>query len=95
MVSAELPDDLPAPSGALDQNLISDGGAVNGIVVWLRLELAEGHILEARPGLASRGFYAKPHFFAFPANHETQLQQVFSIQFKWDDKRLDVSLNES
>jgi len=94
MVSATLPDDLPAPSGVSDRNLISRGGPVNGVAVWLRLELAAGCVLEARPGRAPRGFYAKPRFFAFREMFETRPQQTCSVRFKWNDKRIDVTLIE-
>lgn len=94
MVSAVLPHDLPPPSGLLDRDLISSGGRINGVAVWLRLELAPGQILEARPGLAPRGFYARPRFFAFREALETLPGQPFSIRLKWDDKWLDVSLTE-
>jgi len=93
MVGAVLPNDLPAPSGTSDRNLISSGGAVNGVALWLRMELAAGHVLEARPGLAPRGFYARPNFFAFRETLETQPQQVCSVRLRWDDKRIDVGLS--
>jgi type II protein arginine methyltransferase len=94
LVSAALPHDLPAPSGVTDRILVSDGGPVNGVAVWLRLKLAPGHVLEARPGHAPRGFYARPSFFAFREMLNTQPGQRCSIRFHWDDKRIAVSLNE-
>lgn len=80
------------PLQAASRILISSGGRINGVAVWLRVELAPGQILEARPGLAPRGFYARPRFFAFRETLETRPGERCSIRFKWDDKWLDVSL---
>ena len=94
MVSAVLPDDLPARSGVSERVLISGGGPVNGIALWLRLELAQDHVLEARPGLAPRGFYARPNFFAFHETLDTLPGQPCSICLRWEDTTLGVSLSE-
>jgi type III protein arginine methyltransferase len=94
MVSAALPDDLPAQSGVSERILVSSGGPVNGIALWLRLELAGGHVLEARPALALRGFYARPSFFAFRETLDTLPGQSCSIRLRWEGKLLGVSLTE-
>ncbi|MEP7029974.1 MAG: 50S ribosomal protein L11 methyltransferase [Pseudolabrys sp.] len=84
MVSAVLPDDLPSQPGAPERTAVSDGGPVNGVANWLRMELAPGHVLEARPGVAPRGFYAKPRFYAFREAVETKPGQQLRIRFAWD-----------
>lgn len=94
MVSAALPDDLPAQSGVSERILVSSGGPVNGIALWLRLELTRGHVLEARPGLTRRGFYAKPSFFALRETLDTLPGQPCSIRLRWEGKLLGVSLTE-
>lgn len=94
MIDARLPDELPAPSGAAKRDFISNGGVVNGMALWLYLELAPGHVLEARPGGAPRGFYAKPRFFAFDQILNTQPGQTFSVDLRWEDRRLTIALVE-
>jgi len=90
MLSAALPDCLPEPRGELEQLLVSSGGPVNGVALWLRLELAPGHVLEAKPGLAPRGFYAKPNFFAFPETLDTLPGQRCSIRLRWEGKSISI-----
>ena len=92
LVAATLPDDMPPQSGSAARTLISDGGPVNGIVTWLRLELAPGHVLEARPGQAPRGFYARPTFFALRESLATVPGQPCPVRAAWDDRQLAVSL---
>jgi type II protein arginine methyltransferase len=92
MISAALPFDLPAENGVSERILISGGGSVNGVALWLRLELAKGFVLEARPGLASRGFYARPRFFAFRETLDTLPGQRCSMRLRWGNKLLAVSL---
>jgi protein arginine N-methyltransferase 7 len=92
IVSAVPPDDMPAPSGQSDRILVSNGGPVNGVAIWLRLELAPGHVLEARPGLAPAGFYARPSFFAFKDQLETTPGQRHSIGVVWKDDERSVGL---
>lgn len=94
MVSATLPDDLPAWSGTSDKILASSGGPVNGITLWLRLELARGHVLEGRPGLAPRGFYSRTRFFAFHETLNTLPGQHCSIRLSWEGNGVGVSLTE-
>ena len=90
MVGATLPYDMPATNGISERILISDGGRVNGIVLWLRLELAPGRVLEARPGQTPRGFYARPRFFAFRNQAETLPGQQCAARIGWQDKTLTV-----
>jgi len=90
MVSATLPYDMPATSGVSERILTSNGGRVNGIVFWLRLELAPGHVLEARPGQTRHGFYAQPHFFALRNQTETSSGQQCAVRIGWQDKVLTV-----
>lgn len=90
MVSAALPDDLPAPNGVSERMLVSDGGPVNGVALWLRIELARGHVLEARPGVTPVGFYAKPQFFAFREPFDTMPGQACSIRLEWMGKQLSI-----
>jgi type II protein arginine methyltransferase len=90
MVDATLPYDMPAAIGASERILISNGGRVNGIVLWLRLELAPGHVLEARPGRTPRGFYARASFFAFRNQMETLPGQQCAVRIGWQDKALTV-----
>jgi type III protein arginine methyltransferase len=90
MVVAILPHDMPAASGVSERILTSNGGRVNGIVFWLRLELAPGHVLEARPGQTPRGFYAQPSFFALRNQTETLPGQQCAVRIGWQDKVLMV-----
>ncbi len=92
LVVARLPDDMPAITGSAERTLISDGGPVNGIAVWLRLEVAPGHVLEARPGQAPRGFYAKPMFFALREPLATVPGQPCLVRAAWEDRQVAVSL---
>lgn len=91
MVSATLPAGLPAESGTSEKTFVSSGGPINGIVLWLRLELAQGHVLEAKPGLAPRGFYARPVFCAFREALDTLPGQHCSVRLRWKGRSLSVS----
>jgi protein arginine N-methyltransferase 7 len=91
MISAALPVGLPAESGTSERTFVSSGGAVNGIVLWLRLELAPGHVLEAKPNLAPRGFYAKPVFCAFRKTLNTLAGQQCPVRLRWTGKSVSVS----
>jgi protein arginine N-methyltransferase 7 len=91
MLSAALPADLPAESGTSEKTFVSSGGAVNGIVLWLRLELAPGHVLEAKPNLAPRGFYAKPVFCAFRKTLNTLAGQQCPVRLRWTGRSVSVS----
>jgi type III protein arginine methyltransferase len=90
MVSAKLPYEMPSARGVSEHILISDGGRVNGVVFWLRLELTPNHVLEARPGLTPRGFYAGASFFAIRNQVETLPGQQCSVRIGWQDKVLTV-----
>lgn len=94
MVSATLPADLPAESGASEKTFVSSGGPINGIALWLRLELAQGHVLEARPSLAPRGFYARPVFCAFRETLDTRAGQHCSVRLRWKGRSFSVRLME-
>jgi type II protein arginine methyltransferase len=94
MVSATLPADLPAESGASERTLVSSGGPVNGIALWLRLELAPGHVLEAKPGRAPRGFYARPVFCAFRETLNTLAGQYCSVRLRWKGGSFSVGPTE-
>lgn len=91
MVCARLPDDLPAEMGVSERAMISKGGPVNGIVLWLRLELARGVVIEARPGNATPGSYARPRFYAFSETIDTLPGQSCSIRLRWKDNSVSVS----
>jgi hypothetical protein len=96
MVEAFPVHKMPPPSGASISDMISNGGPINGVAVWLRLDLSGEHVLEARPGQAPRGFYARPRFVAFPQQLEnTPVGQSYSVRCTWDDARLDVGLVET
>jgi type II protein arginine methyltransferase len=94
MVSATLPVDLPAESGTAEKILVSSGGPINGVVLWLRLELAQGHVLEAKPSLAPRGFYARPVFCAFRETLDTRAGQHCPVRLRWKGRSLSVSPTE-
>jgi protein arginine N-methyltransferase 7 len=91
MVTAVLPDDLPEDSGDAAATLASHGGPVNGIAVWLRLDLAEGHVLEARPGHQPPGFYARARFHPFAEQHVTAPGEALPIRLTWSGRRLWVA----
>ena len=88
MVDATLPETLPPEEGTAQQTLVSNGGIVNGVAIWLRLELAPGHVLEAHPQTAPANFYAKPRFNAFRQALDTRPGQTITISLKWKGKRL-------
>jgi len=90
MVSADLPGDMPAPSGEVEHMLVSDGGRVNGVALWLRLELAPGQVLEARPGLAPFGFYASVNFYAFADPHDTTPGELCTTRLGWKGKEISL-----
>jgi protein arginine N-methyltransferase 7 len=94
MVSATLPADLPAESGASERTFVSSGGPVNGIALWLRLELAPGHVLEAKPSVAPRGFYASPVFCAFHETLDTLAGQHYSVRLRWKGGSFSVCLTK-
>lgn len=91
LISATPPDDLPEANGVVERIFASSGGPVNGLVLWLRLDLAPGHVLQARPGVASRGFYAKPRFFAFSETIQTERDAPCAVSLRWEDKQVYVS----
>jgi protein arginine N-methyltransferase 7 len=95
MVSATLPHQLPASSGALERSFRSNGGHVNGVALWLRLELTQNHILEARPGSAPRGFYARPRFHAFAKSFETHAGQECPVRIGWENDLVTLDADPS
>jgi type II protein arginine methyltransferase len=92
LVDAALPNDLPAREGTSERMLASDGGLVNGVALWLRLELAPGHVLEARPGVAPRGYYGRPYYFAFLKSLDTRSGEPCPIRLEWGRKGVHVRL---
>lgn len=92
MLSATLPDRLTSQTGVSERTLISTGGAVNGVALWLRLELTAEHVLEAKPGVAPRGFYARPGFFAFRDRLETLTGDRCAVRLRWEGKSLGIEL---
>jgi hypothetical protein len=90
MVAAALPDDLPPDSGSSTQVLTSSGGRVNGVAIWLCLDLTPNHTLEARPGTAPEGFYARPAFHAFAEALETTPGTPCAIRLAWKGKTVRV-----
>lgn len=92
MVSAVLTMDLPRPGGISEKTMLSGGGPVNGVAFWLRVELAPGHVLEAKPGLAPHGFYARPGFHAFQRTLNTEVSQPCRIRLCWEDNAMSISL---
>lgn len=90
LVEATLPNDMPADDGEAIRTLVSDGGEVNGVALWLRLDLAEGCILEARPGAQDGRFYAKGRFFPFEEALETQPGDRVTVRLAWKGSRLSV-----
>lgn len=92
MVSAALPMDLPGQDGTSEKTLVSDGGPVNGVALWLRLKLAHGHVLEPQPGSAPHGFYASTLFHAFQKTLNTEVGQPCQVRLYWEGRTLGVSL---
>lgn len=92
ILCADPPDTMPAHAGTSERTLVSSGGPVNGVAVWLRLQLAPGHILEARPSKRPRGFYAKVNFFPLPEPLATQSGQQYRVGLTWTGKSVDVRL---
>ena len=91
MIAASLPDDLPEAEGNTRHSLVSHGGIVNGVALWLRLDLAPGITLEARPGTHAPGYYARARFHSFAREIETLPGDSIPISFHWQDKRVSVA----
>ncbi len=85
-VRVELAGPLPASQDSVVQPFVSEGGLVNGVAVWLNLTLAPGCALEARPGVAPHGFYARTNFCAFASELTTKPGDSVSIRFEWRGK---------
>lgn len=88
LVEARLPDDMPADQGSVTVDLESEGGIVSGMAVWLRLELAPGHVLDAQPRSHPLGFYARPTFHAFDRAFETRHGDRFTVRLAWRGARI-------
>lgn len=91
IVRAALPADLPGETGISEKIMISGGGPVNGLAVWLRVDLARGQVLEAKPGLAPHGFYARPVFYAFRKTLNTVAGQPCRVRLRWEGNAASVS----
>jgi type II protein arginine methyltransferase len=91
MVRAGLPADLPAETGSSEKIMISSGGPVNGLAVWVRMDLAHGHVLETKPGSAPHGFYARPVFYAFRKTLNTVAGQPCRVRLRWEGNAVSVS----
>ena len=90
LLDAALPGALLPSDGQIDAAFASTGGRVNGVAVWLRLELAPGIVLEARPGTRPLGYYAQPNFHAFRNPRETKAGESCGIQLIWKGSNLRV-----
>lgn len=88
LLDAELAGNLPAAEGSVVRPLVSEGGPVNGVAVWIRLTLAPGCVLEPRPGAAPRGFYARSNFYAFTTELTTKPGDKIPVRLEWRDKKL-------
>lgn len=91
LVEAALDGALPAPKGRVEHSLASTGGGVNGVALWLRLELAPGIVLEAAPGLNGPGYYAHAGFAPFDALVPTARGEALGIDLAWSGRRLAVA----
>lgn len=92
VVDAILPHCLPDDEGESVLKLVSHGDTVNGVVAWLRLELAPGVVLEAKPGTAKPGFYVSPLFYPFARQHKTLPGESFAVRWTWAGRRSHVQL---
>jgi type II protein arginine methyltransferase len=91
VVQVELTGPLPAEQGNVTRSLVSDGGVVNGVVIWIRLTLATGCVLEAHPGLAPRGFYARAQCYPFAAARATRPGDKVPVRIAWQNTKLTIA----
>jgi type II protein arginine methyltransferase len=92
-ISATLPDALPPDQGEALHDFVSDGGPVNGLALWLRLELAPGLVLEAHPETRPPGFYARPLFHAFDTELDLRAGERLAARVCWEDGRVYAALD--
>lgn len=93
LVEADLSGALPDRKGSAVHVLPSRGGAINGLALWLRLELAPGIVLEARPGSNPAGYYAQAGFVPFDAGLETVPGQAIGVELAWAGRKLSAALS--
>lgn len=83
IIDVTLTGDLPGDQGDVTVKFNSDGGRVNGVVVWWRLELSPEHILEAKPGAVDDDFYTFPAFYAFQQSTDTKSGDAAIVTCSW------------
>lgn len=81
-VDAAIPGAMPEDRGEAVVTLTSDGGPVNGVAVWIRLELAEGHVIDADPRSDQRA-HANPRYYALDGEWQTFPGERITIRMRW------------
>jgi hypothetical protein len=66
---------------------VKEDGVVNGIVHWLRLELDEDTVLEARPEPGAI-FFSSPRFWPFSSQLSMKRGETVRVSIAHDEKRL-------
>lgn len=74
-------------------SFVSDGGRVQGVAQWLRIDFGEGVTFENDP-FASRSHWASS-FFAFPEPIETQAGEIVQVDIRVAQAKLLMNLVEA
>lgn len=93
LVDTDLNGALPDRKGSAVHLLPSRGGPINGLALWLRLELAPGIVLEAKPGSNPDGSYAQAGFIPLDAELETVPGQEVAVELTWAGRKLSAALS--
>ena len=91
LLHAELVGNLPAAEGSVVRPLVTEGGTVNGVAVWIRLTLVPGCVLEPHPGCMPRGFYARAQYYAFTQEIATKPNDKIPVRLEWQGEKLTVA----
>lgn len=91
LLEVDLAGDLPAGEGDAAHVFESHGGPVNGVLLWLRLDLAPGIRLEADPAERERAFYARARFHPFAAVRETVPGERLPVRLAWRGRRVSAA----
>ena len=90
LVAADLPHTMPEDDGEATVSLTSSGGTVNGVVLWIRLELAEGHVIDARPDGEAPKSHAEARYYPFAEEWMSQPGEPVRVKLRWSKALMTV-----